>query len=277
MKQRALATGMLVILVLVLLAGCTDPQQAPGRNDADINPRPAGQEITLTLYFPIVGGAWMEMEQRAVVQKGEPLESLILKELLRGPKLSGHQSYLPASIMAGVEVREHTAYVSLSRDAENMPYEQTRIQLQAMVNSLTEVEGIDNVQFLVDGKQQMSLNIIYIGEPWDRTLNRVARPGFRPIADCDPRRGEMFIEGEVKAVKVEENAIVIDQHLQDARSVKVNPTVQLRSDVIIHLQGPGHEATEITLPEVKKGDVVGIILTSEGTARAVIVARRERF
>jgi hypothetical protein len=262
------------LLLAAVLVGCASPHQAPDRSLPEINPRPSGQELSLTLYFPAPGGQWLELEERRVTRLGEPLADLVLRELLRGPETSGRVSLLPAGLTASVEVREETAYVSLAKAVENLAPAHTRIQLQALVNSLTEVEGIKDVQFLIEGKQQFSLGLIYIGEPWGRTLNLVARPGFRPIVECDPRQGELFIEGEVLEVRATEQLIVIEQHLQDARTVMVDPAIKLDAGVVLHLQGEDFEETEIELSGVKRGDAVGIILTREHKARAVIVSRR---
>ncbi len=262
-----------LLLVMMGTASCSHWLRAEPVDAQAINPRPTGGEIEVTLYFPTRDGAWLETEKRNVVQTGEPLETIIIRQLLNGPTENSLGTFLPQDLQVQVDVMENIAYVSLpAEEVEAIPHQHTRIQLQALVNSLTQVEGIRTVQFLIDGKQQMSINVIAIGEPWSAAAERVAEEGYRPLRDTDPQVGEYFIEGEVLEILPEERVLIIEQHL-DSGSVEAGPRIALHQDVIIHLQDDEQDREEISLGDIREGDVVGIIMTSDHEARGLIVHR----
>ncbi len=265
----------LALLVTVMLtASCSSLIQVEPADTHAISPRPLGGEVSITLYFPTNDGAWLETEERTVMQTGQPLEDIIAQEFLLGPVRTDCTSFFDEDWSLQVDVMEHIAYVSLPRkEMESMGHQHTRIQLQALVNSLTAVEGIHSVQFLINGKQQMSLNVISIGEPWLPAFERVAKEDYRPLRDTDPQKGEYFIEGEILEVIAEENALLIEQHL-DSGSREAGPTIVLADDVIIHLQDDEHEVRqELDIGDIAVGDVVGIIMTNDHQARGIIVHR----
>ena len=263
-----------VLLVVALVTGCSN-LISPEPVDANvINPRPGGREVSITLYFPTTDGAWIETEERTVVQTGEPLEDVIIQQLLAGPNREDCGSFFAEELAIQVDVMEHIAYVSLPEQGmASIPHQHTRIQLQALVNSLTELDEIGSVQFLIDGKQQKSINVIFIGEPWEATSERVAREGYRPLRDVDPQAGEYFVEGEVLSIIVREKTLVIEQHF-DSGSIEAGPEILLGDDVVIHLQDDeGDIRQELALEDIEEGDVVGIIMTSDHEARGIIVHR----
>ncbi|GAB4259181.1 hypothetical protein Tfer_1507 [Thermincola ferriacetica] len=85
------------------------------------------------------------------------------------------------------------------------------------------------------------------------------------IPETDPEQGEIFVEGEVKAVDVEKRILTIDQHMDD-NSVSITPNVAVAKDAIIQ-----NKESDVTLGEIKVGDIVGMILTKDRQARAVLV------
>lgn len=85
------------------------------------------------------------------------------------------------------------------------------------------------------------------------------------IPDTDPEQGEIFVEGQVIAVDVEKRILTIDQHMDD-NSVTITPNVAISNDAIIQ-----NNEADVSLAEIKVNDVVGMILTKEKKARAVLV------
>jgi len=88
------------------------------------------------------------------------------------------------------------------------------------------------------------------------------------IEPSDPRRGEIFIHGEI--LKVEGRTVTIDQHM-DSGSVDVGGQVTMAGDVIIKRLVDGRPVTPMEPTELEPGDIVGMIQNAEGFIRAIIV------
>jgi hypothetical protein len=108
-------------------------------------------------------------------------------------------------------------------------------------------------------------------------------PLFTPIPDTDPTKGETFIYGKVKAIDYEARVITIEREYQDARDLKneVGPEIKVLPNAIIHFlakvsytpdSGVKYAEKDISLNRIKVGDELGIILTKDKEARAIIVS-----
>ena len=122
----------------------------------------AGQRMVLTLYFANAEGtALVKEEAVAELEEGAQMEAAVMELLAGGPKESGHLPVIPtgASVL-GVSVRDRICYVNMNeafRDpVTDIPDE---LVIFAIVNSLTELDGIDKVQITVNG----SADITYDG------------------------------------------------------------------------------------------------------------------
>lgn len=85
------------------------------------------------------------------------------------------------------------------------------------------------------------------------------------VPSVDPKAGEMIVYGEVKAVDVDKRVLTIDQQMDD-NSVKVSPNIPVNKEAIIR-----SKQEIVPLAQIKPGDSVGIIVTKDGQARAVLV------
>lgn len=85
------------------------------------------------------------------------------------------------------------------------------------------------------------------------------------VPSVDPKAGELIVWGEVKAVDDDKRVLTVDQQMDD-NSVKVGPNIPVIKDAIIR-----NKMKVISLTQVNPGDTVGVIVTKEGQARAVLV------
>ncbi len=85
------------------------------------------------------------------------------------------------------------------------------------------------------------------------------------VPEVNPKAGEIIVWGEIKAVDVDKRVLTIDQQMDD-NSVKISPNVPVNKEAIIRTK-----EKVISLAQVKSGDSVGIIVTKDGQARAVLV------
>ncbi len=85
------------------------------------------------------------------------------------------------------------------------------------------------------------------------------------VPNADPKSGELIVWGEVKAVDVDNRILTIDQQMDD-NSIEISPNVPVSKNAIVRTK-----TDIISLARVKPGDTVGIIITGEKQARAVLV------
>lgn len=129
---------------------------------------------TITLYFPDEQAMYVVPEERDV-DKDKPLEELVLKELMKGPETPGlTKPTIPKGTrLLSVEVKGDTAYVDFSRELiDNHVGGSTgeMMTIVPIVNSLTELEGVTKVQFLVEGKKEHTLaGHVVFDKPFERS------------------------------------------------------------------------------------------------------------
>lgn len=85
------------------------------------------------------------------------------------------------------------------------------------------------------------------------------------VPSVDPKKGEMIVYGEIKAVDIDKRVLTIDQQMDD-NSVKISPNIPVNKDAIIR-----SKKELLSLAQINSGDSVGIIVTKDGQARAVLV------
>lgn len=129
--------------------------------DADINLQSdinTSETREITLYFADAATNKLVPEVRTIkVTDQLPLAQYIINELINGPsdkRLTGVLS--PETILIGVNIMDNICFVNfrsnfISRNegAEDEEY----LTVYAIVNSLTELDSVGRVQFLIDGKK----------------------------------------------------------------------------------------------------------------------------
>lgn len=114
----------------------------------------SSQKTTLTLYFSDKSGTRLVPETREVHYSSNiSLEKLVMEQLMEGPKKSGHQATIPSETkLITITVVERVCYVNLDEMFLNQNQEITeQVVLYSIVNSLTELNGIDKVQISING------------------------------------------------------------------------------------------------------------------------------
>ena len=95
------------------------------------------------------------------------------------------------------------------------------------------------------------------------------------VEDTDPQKGEYFVNAILKSIDVKNNMIIVEQLINEPDEKEISPEVTLSNDckiVKVILERPEEKETvsEITLESIKLGSEIGIIFTSDNTARAII-------
>lgn len=190
-KSKLFILFILIISLLFILSGCIQydkpsptPSQAPspdqkeGEEKIVVDPKPKGENKEITLYFmdkAIVEtgqGDYSELikETRTIMVDDRPIEQIILEELQNGPKSDKAVTMFRKDLqIISVEEADSIAYVNLSSQSlHGGSLEELGILLQVGY-SLTELDNIDKVQFLVDGtKKETLLGHYAILDPWSR-------------------------------------------------------------------------------------------------------------
>ena len=127
--------------------------------DAIIFPSPKNSE-TVKLYFANKDATEFNIEQRKIeVNPNEPLEKYIIEELIKGPIQEGNYATIPVETKLRnikTETTDGICYVDLSNDFISKHSGGATgewFTIYSIVNSLTELNSIKKVQFLIEGEK----------------------------------------------------------------------------------------------------------------------------
>ena len=127
-----------------------------------ISPEPKNYK-TVKLYFANKDATAFNIEERQIeVNPNEPLEKYIIEELIKGPKVEGNYVTVPSETKLRsikTETTDGICYVDLSSDFVTKHTGGSTgewFTIYSIVNSLTELENIKKVQFLIEGEKQQN-------------------------------------------------------------------------------------------------------------------------
>ncbi len=145
------------------------------KSDVVYSPQAKTQDAfdTLMLYFPDAEGQYLVPEERDIeIQTSLSPERLILSELMKGPGSKNLTQAVPADIkVISAETKDGVCFVNLSGDALTKispGTTSTTLFLYSIVDSLTELETIDSVQLLIDGKTGVEFGNYVLDVPLER-------------------------------------------------------------------------------------------------------------
>jgi germination protein M len=169
--------GVLILMLSLATGGCTffaPPAEDDNENGNNaIDPAPPEDTVTVVLYFGGPNAERLVREERTVVRQSERTEAVVIRELLKGPETAGLLATIPAETqLLDIRVTEGTAFVSFSRDIQTRHGGGTAgemMTIYSIVNSLTELAGIVQVQILIEGDKAETLaGHLEIMEPLER-------------------------------------------------------------------------------------------------------------
>lgn len=168
----------LFVFIAVMLPGCSLLQKLGLQDSQDDELRPVSSIVIgeteaskltdktpLRLYFANTDNTKLKLEIRYVdtaeVKKTEStLATAVINELIKGPSdNAAFKSTIPVEtkLVSPVRIENKVATVNLSKEFKTKHpggKEAERMTIYSIVNSLTELEGIEKVKFTIDGKSQ---------------------------------------------------------------------------------------------------------------------------
>jgi len=131
------------------------------------------KKATVTLYFANDTGEGLSAERRELeIPATDTVEKAVVEELIKGPKTSGNISVIPAETkVLSVETKNGVCFVNLSKEFVDRYQGGTAgemLTIYPIVNSLTELDGIRSVQFLINGEKVEAFGHLAINEPLAR-------------------------------------------------------------------------------------------------------------
>lgn len=162
MAKKYLLVAAIVAIGVVIGLFFARPQQEPTHPIPREAPEIAEpEEITVTLYFSDEQAENLVPEARVMRKGKESLPELIIKGLIAGPKQAGHYKTIPETArLLSVRVEDEVAYVNFSQEFQTDHWGGSAGDIQtiySVVNSLTELENIEAVQFLLEGEVEEAI------------------------------------------------------------------------------------------------------------------------
>lgn len=165
-------TSILIVLIMTFMIGCGDKK--PSATDGNsIQPNQKPEMVKATLYFPDSNAEFLVPVEVEIPKGTESLEKMILEALIKGPGKEDLGRALPIETkILSITKENDTAYVDFSREIETKHWGGSTgetFTIYAVVNSLTELEDISKVQFLIEGSKDESIAGHYaLNEPFER-------------------------------------------------------------------------------------------------------------
>ncbi|RDV83393.1 GerMN domain-containing protein [Ammonifex thiophilus] len=169
MRQK-LVILLSCLLLLSLLAGCFKASKVPGPSAPAPEERPKVEapqppsvepSRKVTLYFADKEARYLIPEEREVKVGRQPLERVVVEELLRGPASPELCPTIPKGTrLLSLEVKDGIAYVDFSREFKlNHPGGSAAeiMTLYSVVDSLAHLGTVKRVQFLLEGQKKDSI------------------------------------------------------------------------------------------------------------------------
>ena len=132
----------------------------------------ASDKILVTLYFSDSNAMYLVPETRQISEgEGDKIETAIVNELLKGPKNTELAAALPQDIkLLSAETKDGVCFVNFSADFMNKIFggsTQETLAVYSIVNSLCELDKVNRVQILVEGKKTSALGSVDLSQPFE--------------------------------------------------------------------------------------------------------------
>ena len=270
-KRTRWAVVMSLVAVMVLTVSCNPVANKPETGDGNnppISPNPSDETVTLIVYFADDTASHLVPVERTIVKRAATTEELVIGELIKGTDQEGLSKTIPdGTQLLSVETVETVAYVNFSKEFQTNHWGGSAgetMTLMSVVNSLTELDGVDSVQFLLEGKVLDSiLGHFETAQPIERNERVIIGGDTTSGASTEPgETGEPTqptLQGDAAdPMRTVNGDIEITLYFSDSQAMFVEPTTRtvagrgrpLASILIEELiAGPGDSGLGKTIPD----------------------------
>lgn len=132
----------------------------------------------IKLYFTRKDYNMLSSEMRTIkVTDQQPIEQYIINELIKGPENKEHTATLSKdTVLLSVDIADDICFVNFKSsfiDKNSGAQEKEILAVYSIVDSLTELDSISRVQFLIDGKKEDMFGTINISSMFGRNAELI--------------------------------------------------------------------------------------------------------
>lgn len=134
------------------------------------------EKAQLHLYFANESGDQLVDTYRTVVYNANiSLERLVVEEVLKGPNSDVvYPTLNEAAQILSVTTRDGVCYINFDKNFLEEPYKVTsEVAIYSLVNSLTELTSVQEVQILIDGETDRDFMDMSLSSSFERNLSLV--------------------------------------------------------------------------------------------------------
>lgn len=172
--KRKLSIILLSVILILSMVACSkkpsnvNPEIAP--NAGENGKENMESERNLTLYYSDADATNLVKKNVTVKLQDKTIEEAIIDKLKEEPNEENIFPVIPKDItILSMKTEDKTVFIDISSENLNGGSTQEQFMIGGIVMSLTELENIDKVQFLVDGNKAESLmGHFSIEEPYTR-------------------------------------------------------------------------------------------------------------
>ncbi len=172
MRRNILFLLCFIFIMAISLTGCNSSADSGDKPDETTPPvqQSESAQKEVTLYFANASAEGLVAEKRSVEVKDDAdLPAILVEELIAGPKDQDLSPTIPPETqLRSVEVTDKVAAVDFSGEIITKHWGGSAgetMTILSVVDTLTELDSIDKVQFMVDGQKVDSL----LGH-WDTSM-----------------------------------------------------------------------------------------------------------
>lgn len=136
------------------------------------------QYLYATVYYANgAGDALIASNLKIPYSGSETEEQIVLRQLIAGPVEEGLYPVLSGETkVLGVSTKDGICYVDLSAEfLDKLPEVSEEVTIYSVVNSLAELPGVYQVQFLIDGAQRRLYQTMDLTVQYERNLNVIEK------------------------------------------------------------------------------------------------------
>lgn len=133
----------------------------------------SAEKKTITLYFSDSRAEFVVAEKREVeFEQGKRIEEIVINELINGPQSENLDPTIPTGArLITAETKNGVCNLNLSKEFIENSFTGSAgetMTVYSIVNSLTELPGVDKVQFLIEGEKRE----VYMHMAFDTPIER---------------------------------------------------------------------------------------------------------